>query len=237
MFLDLERAGRIIHGQAHLNDQLERLMILYRVIKANPEELIKELKELDNRYKSQEHYLRIRHYYNTGVGISDLHVAAMFMYLNRLCVNNLHRVNRKGHFNVNYRKDPNRDIVREDALRNAHRAFQKAHLYTGSYRRVLDLARPGDFVYLDPPYWPLTKTANFTSYSGEFGPAQQVELAADCRELTRRGIQVMVNNAEHPEVRSLYSGWDIRTMYEGRGINSDPTKRGKVPALIIRNYI
>lgn len=245
LFLELASTGalgRQCQGATYLNDINHKLMNVYDVVARKPEALIAELKVLD-RYKDQEWYTAVRELFNTGKDergqpLSDVWSAALFMYLNRMCFNGLYRVNSKGEFNVNFRKDPNRDIVREEALRKAHAYLRNAHLSSVSFEEALRNVAPGDFVFLDPPYVPISATAKHTSYFGEFGPAEQIRLMEECRRLSRLGAFVMTTNAEHDWVKRAYSGWYMRTAPARRSVNSDPSARGLgvVNDLIITNY-
>lgn len=125
----------------------------------------------------------------------------------------------------------------EPNLRSVAEALKHAQIICGDFSRVLEFARPGTFVYLDPPYYPLSGTANFTGYtSNAFGPEDQKRLAAVFRELDRAGCLVTLSNSDTPFIRELYSGYDIQVVCARRAINYRPDRRGPITELVIRNY-
>lgn len=237
LFFELERQGLFCLSSMRvpvINDANVKLMNLYKVVQEKHEELITELKALSTFIGPTE-FLKVRHMYNFNTESSDVELAAMFMYLNRLGFNGLYRVNSRGHYNVNYRKAP-RDIVRESAVRKAHEALERVEMFCGGYEVACSSAEADDLVYMDPPYWPKTKTANFTSYSVKFEEEEQIKLASFARALSSKGVFVMLSNSDVPEVRDLYQGWNIQETSERRGINCDGAKRGPVGTLLMRNF-
>jgi DNA adenine methylase len=163
--------------------------------------------------------------------------AARTIYLNRTCFNGLYRVNARGKFNVPFGRYTNPRLVDAPNLRACARALRRVRLDCSSFTGVLARVRRGDFVYLDPPYNPTSKTASFTGYSaGGFGPDKQRELARVYAELDRRGILVMLSNSDTPLVRELYGGLRIVEVRAVRAINSKGTRRGAVTELVILNY-
>lgn len=162
--------------------------------------------------------------------------AARMIYLNKTCYNGLWRVNSRGHFNVppgRYRRPPILDTGR---LRAAAAALQGVDLAVHDFRAVLDEARPGDFVYFDPPYVPLSQTASFTSYAREdFGESDQRALADVFRALDRHGVRVMLSNADAPLVHELYRGFRIEIVQARRAINSRAARRGPISEVVILN--
>jgi DNA adenine methylase len=122
-------------------------------------------------------------------------------------------------------------------LRPVSAALQNAEIICDDFSIVLDYVSLGDFVYLDPPYHPLSKTANFTNYTEEpFDEQDQMRLVEVFRELDARNCNVMLSNSDTEFIRSLYKGYDIKTVYAKRAINSKGDKRGPVKELVIRNY-
>jgi DNA adenine methylase len=160
--------------------------------------------------------------------------AAAFIYLNKTCFNGLWRVNRSGAFNVPMGRYTNPSICTPTVLRGAHTALALAELRNADYREAIADAERGDFLYFDPPYDPITRTANFTGYTaGLFGADDQRALAACARSLVRRGCRVMLSNSDTRFVRSLYRDFKIERVMCGRSINSNGKRRGKVSELII----
>ncbi len=165
--------------------------------------------------------------------------AARFIFLNRTCYNGLFRVNASGGFNVPHGRYKNPRIYDGPLLAECSRALQRAELHSADFAVVCDEARPGDFVYLDPPYQPLSTTANFTGYTrADFGEADQVRLRDTFESLTRRGVAAMLSNSDHRFIRGLYSGLGYRlaTVPMSRAINSKGSGRAPVDELLIDNF-
>ncbi len=188
--------------------------------------------EYHARHHSPTYYEQIRDSWNTGNRNDLVERAAFLLYLNYTCFNGLWRVNKKGEFNVSCGISP--AFPPQADILEAGRVLAKSHLRSASWEWVLDEARPGDFVFLDPPYQPRSSTSNFTAYSAEgFGEPEQRKLAAAFRELQKRGCSVVETNSDTPLVRELYEGCTIRTSRRADKINCVPGKRGKVDEVVI----
>ena len=164
---------------------------------------------------------------------------ARLLYLNKTCFNGLYRVNRRGEFNVPWGKWPAdktpRICDRENLLVCSQR-LQAAILKCEDFAPSLQRAEPGDFVYLDPPYVPASKTANFTAYTASgFTPADLERLADACCELTIRRVKFVLSNADVPAVRDAFAGFEIHEVKARRSVNCDASKRGPVGELVICN--
>jgi len=165
--------------------------------------------------------------------------AARMVYLNKTGYNGLYRVNRKGKFNVPFGRYKRPKVCDADNLRAGSEALQDAEIACASFESVLDRAVPGDLVYFDPPYVPLSRTASFTAYqAGGFGQEEQGRLRDVCLALTRRGIKVMLSNSATEVVRELYAGpaFTISEVRAKRSINSNAARRGKLAEWIVTNY-
>jgi DNA adenine methylase len=229
---------RVQPERAVLNDANVDLIRTYLAIANFPEAVLAKLKTHARRH-DPDHYeaMRARWNANRRRSWSNIDIAAAFIYLNKTCFNGLWRVNRAGAFNVPIGRYTNPAIYRPDAIRAASRALADVHLRSGSYQSAVTDATRGDFVYFDPPYDPITRTANFTSYtSGVFGREQQAELAELAYQLADRGCHVMLSNHDTRFIRSLYSGFHMARVTCPRAINSDATKRGAARELIITSY-
>lgn len=228
------RGGGGMPSRVYLSDLNPELINCYRVVRDRVEELLPLLAE-HKRNHSTEHYYEVR---ARGAGEpSPLERAARFIYLNKTCYNGLYRVNRRGQFNVPIGSYRNPRIFDPDGLRHAARALQRAELAIEDFREVLTRAQRGDLVYLDPPYYPLTRTASFTGYTrNTFGENEQRDLAHLFRELDRRGCRVMLSNSWTPFVLDLYRDYDCRQVQAARAINSQGNKRGKISELVVLNY-
>lgn len=217
-----------------LSDSNADLINMYRCVAWNVEAVIRRLA----RYRadhSEAHYYRTRERWNRdGELAADVDRAAAFIYLNKTCYNGLWRVNSRGQFNVPVGRYDEPSIFDPAALRAASKLLQRAEIATCHFADAAETARAGDFLYFDPPYHPLTATANFTSYTaGSFGPDDQRQLAETARALVRRGCSVMISNSDTSFIRDLYRGFRIDEVDCSRAINSKATARGPQRELII----
>ncbi|MDD9940790.1 MAG: DNA adenine methylase [Myxococcales bacterium] len=221
--------------RAVLSDINPSLIAMYRAVRDNLDSVVRHLRRLA-RSHSTEHYYATRERYNTAPLAADER-AATFIYLNKTCFNGLHRVNRRGHFNVPIGRYDHPKILDEAALRLARTRLKGAQLRCGSFEETSARARPGDFVYLDPPYAPVSPTANFTGYAAEgFGPERQLQLRDVFQELDRRGCLVMLSNSAAPSIRKLYRGYSTTMVSAPRSVNSRGDRRGRVAEVVVCNY-
>ena len=220
--------------RAVLADRNADLIAMYQAVASDAPGMVRRL-AIHRDAHDEDHYYQVRERWNDrSVSWTPLDRAAAFIYLNRTCFNGLWRVNRGGAFNVPMGRYTNPLICDPDALTAAAAVLSGAQVRCADYRAAVADAGPGDLVYFDPPYDPLTPTANFTSYTGDgFGPAQQAELAELVRELAARGCHVLVSNSDTPRVRALYRGLRIDRVRCPRAINSDAARRGDVDEVIV----
>jgi len=217
------------------------LVNVYRCVRDRVEELIDQLEHHQQQHNS-EHYYQIRaqtasndDWFYKGNNIDR---AARLIYLNKTCFNGLYRENSKGHFNVpigSYKKPAIYDpaILRADSI-----ALQSAQIEPASFDQVLQYAKSAkDFVYFDPPYYPISPTSSFTAYNRySFSEDQQVQLRDVVTELSDRGVKVMLSNSDCPFVRELYKEFNIHTIYATRNINCNAEKRGKITEVLVTTY-
>ncbi|MBT8452155.1 MAG: DNA adenine methylase [Deltaproteobacteria bacterium] len=223
--------------RALLTDINPTLISTYTAIRDDVKSVIGGLRRLANQH-SKERYYEVRARYNQERRIGTSKRAAMFIYLNKTCFNGLHRVNRKGEFNVPAGSYKSPRILNEAALQSASKALQGADLRCTSFDALLESAKPGDFIYFDPPYAPVSVTANFTSYAQDgFSQDDQTRLRDVYRALDRRGCKLMLSNSDVPFIRDLYGKFKVDTVAAPRAINCDATKRGKVREVVVRNYV
>ena len=226
---------------ARLNDLNEALMETFRVVRDDVGLLIDHLHHLALAYFAEDDEGRKAFYYRVRehVPATPVERAARFIFLNKTGYNGLYRVNRSGHFNVPFGRYKNPRILHAERLVAASAALQHATFTSVDFEEACAAARPGDFVYLDPPYQPLSATSNFTSYtSQEFGPREQERLRDTFEDLTRRGVAAMLSNSSHPYVRELYEdrGFTIRVVPMSRAINSNAARRSAIDELLITNF-
>ena len=223
-------------ARALLCDVNPALIDTYGAVRDEVDTLIEQLRALSADHDARAYYA-VRERYNRGRKLPPAQRAAMFIYLNKTCFNGLHRVNQRGHFNVPAGRYDNPRILNEDALRAASAELARAELQCCGFERLLAAAKPGDFVYLDPPYEPVSRTASFTAYAQDgFGRQDQMRLRDVFAALDRRGCKLMLSNSDVPFIRDLYERYDIARVSAARAINSDASKRGPVFEVVVRNY-
>jgi len=227
---------RLAPDDAVLCDRNADLITTYRCLAWNVEAVIVRL-AAHKRQHDDKHYYGVRDRFNQRDGRqSDIERAAAFIYLNKTCYNGLYRVNQGGGFNVPMGRYVDPPICDAERLRAASRLLQQADLRAGHYADAVDGARSGDLVYFDPPYHPVSDTANFTSYTADcFGEQDQRELAAVTRVLDARGCTVLASNSDTPFIRGLYRGFRITRVSCARAINSNAASRGAVNEVIVSN--
>jgi len=159
---------------------------------------------------------------------------ARFIYLNRIGFNGLYRVNKKGQFNVPFGQYENPTICDESNLRAVAKVLVGVEAQCQDFAVSVEPARPGDTVYFDPPYIPLSETSNFTAYTeGGFGLREHERLARCFRQLAERGVSVLLSNSDTERSRELYDGFKVEQVKARRNINSKGTKRGEVSELLV----
>lgn len=230
LFFALAAQGRL--AKAYLSDNSPALMDTYLAVRDDVEAVIRRLKR--HRHE-KEYYYRLRAADPDKLPLYQR--AARLIYLNKTCYNGLYRENKQGQFNVPFGQYKNPKICDADNLRAVSVVLQGVRIERRHYLSVMRRARPGDFVYFDPPYHPRSRTASFTAYDRNgFTEADQHTLRDAFAELARRGVQVMLSNSDTPLVRELYADFNIDRVYATRPINSKGNRRGKIAELIIRNY-
>ena len=219
---------------ARLSDLNESLIRSFEHVRERPDLVARYLakhKSLD----SSSHYYATREQYNRLSQFSCAQ-AARFIYLNRTCFNGVFRVNKQGHFNVPYGKLKHPLFPRRSHLQRVSQALQNAKLRAVPYRKALDDAKAGDFVYLDPPYPPLNGTSFFRHYTRDlFNFADQEDLAHAAFQLRDRGCLVMMSNADLPVIRKLYKGMCMRRLEVTRWVTCKNVKHS-VSELVITTY-
>ncbi len=214
--------------RAVLSDRNPELVCVYLAVQSDVESVIDELSRM--RHTEAEYY-RIRELRPR----SAARRAARVIYLNKTGYNGLYRVNRSGQFNVPFGRYENPRICDADNLRLAARALERVEIGVGDFAATAERARPGDAVYFDPPYLPVSKTASFASYHSEpFGLREHQRLAALFGELERRGVSAVLSNSDTAETRELYSAFDCEIVRARRAINSNAGRRGAVTELLVR---
>lgn len=221
-----------------VSDLNSDLVLSYVTIRDRVEELIHSLENHAKAYhKNPDSY-----YYGVrdSEPKSQIEKVSRLLFLNRTCFNGLYRVNSKGKFNVPLGRYSNPNIVNEDNLIAVSHILQskKVHIGCRDFSAVLDDAKKDDFVYFDPPYQPISKTASFTSYTKKDFTYEDLEnLVQVSEKLSDKGCKVLHSNSNSEEVRDLFSkDWKVIEVSVNRAINSDSTKRTGQKELLIKNY-
>jgi DNA adenine methylase len=219
-----------------LSDINEELINCFVVVRDRPSELIELLLNHRNNH-SKKYYYAVRSIETNR--LDRVESAARLIYLNKTCFNGLYRVNSKGQFNVPFGDYEKPGIFDKDILFQASQLLQDVELRAMTFEKVLDFAGKDDFVYLDPPYIPLSKTSSFTSYSKDRFSVREHKILSDVfRILDSHGCFVMLSNNNHPLIRELYRDYEknIVIVRARRMINSVGSKRGAINEIVLRNY-
>ncbi len=233
---------------AFLSDLNPELINFYQVLRDNTEEFLEALRNLAETYKNNNNEGKKAMYYawrnadrtSEFATWSPLRRALRFYFLNKTAYNGLYRTNRQGHFNVPWGQYMHPSLYVPEILRRAARLLREhaRRLAVEPFEKALERPKAGDFVYLDPPYVPLSATSRFTAYTREgFTLEDQRRLANICRELDQRGVLFMISNSDTPLVHELYRGFHIQRVWARRSINARGDKRLPISELVIRNYL
>ncbi|MEF8853592.1 MAG: DNA adenine methylase [Haloarculaceae archaeon] len=238
---------------ASLNDANPRLVNFYEQVRDRPDELLarletyrdpeatpdgaREFAETDREGDPVEnYYYQQRALFNrrpNGEAFDPLEEAALLCYLNRTCFNGLYRENADGEFNVPIGRYADPDWVQRDRVRAASRVLAGVTVTNRDFEAVLDRASPGDLVYCDPPYEPMSRTADFTEYSADgFDRADQERLRGAARRLEDRGVHVVLSNSGVTYDRYEEAGFFVERVGATRAINSDADNRDEVDEVI-----
>lgn len=237
----------------YISDVNAELINTYCVIRDECEALISSLSVLKENYipKSNEDRKELFYECRTRFNIlkkteeNKVELAALFIFLNRTCFNGLYRVNRKGEFNVPIGSYKNPAILDEDNLRNLSQALKRVEIVCADYRQSLDFIDEQTFVYIDPPYRPLSETSSFTEYAeGDFNDEAQRGLAEFVKQIDKKGAKVLLSNSDPKNADpkdeffdELYADFLIQRISASRMINSKGTARGKISEILVSNYL
>lgn len=231
-FFKLYRDKKFEH--ARISDLNSELIDVYNAIRDRLDEVVRELSQYPH---DKEFYYQLRS--KNPLDLSLPTRAARMIYLNKTGYNGLYRVNKSGGFNVPFGKYKNPKYLDKENMQAVCAALQKVDIHNASFETVLDCANEGDLVYFDPPYVPVSQTANFTSYQANgFSINDQRRLKDICIELTKRNIYIILSNSDTEIVRDLFSpySFEINEVLANRAINCNGNRRGKTTELIITNY-
>lgn len=234
-----------------VNDINAELINAYKVIKSDVGDLIDRLQKLQSLYYSMEENGRKHHFYEIRENFNSIYLsdktavekAAYFIYLNRTCFNGLYRVNAKGKFNVPVGLYKNPTICDGENLLNISKALQRVTILCGDYSAAKSFIDENTFVYLDPPYRPISETSDFTAYNPNiFDDNEQIRLSQFVDEISGTGAKIVLSNSDPKNVNpddnffdDLYRAYNIVRVSASRMINSKSDGRGKINELIISN--
>ncbi len=239
-------------------DANEELILIYRVIKKSTKKLVHELESLESAYVSKSNddrerlFYAIRDSFNKKKPEINFHSydpewvirAAQSIFLNRTCFNGLFRMNRKGEFNVPFGRYKNPRILDEDNLNDVAALLKTTTIILGDFAQCKKFVDNSTFIYLDPPYRPLSDTSSFTSYSKDgFSEADQRRLAVFFKEIDKKGAKIMLSNSDPRNENTedsffdeLYADYTIERVPAKRSINCNGAHRGEINELVITNY-
>jgi len=227
-------AARGVFRRAVIGDQNRELVDAYLGIRDDVEGVISRLARLSRKPHDSDTYYHVREQDPARLGQAAR--AARLIYLNRTGYNGLYRVNRGGRFNVPFGRYKNPRILDRENLRAVSRALQGVQIRIGDFEALVEKAEPGDFIYFDPPYVPISTTSNFTAYDRlPFGPAEQDRLARTLRRLRKRKVYALLSNSDVTLTRGLYEGLPFEAVKVNRRINSRADRRGPISELLVRS--
>jgi len=226
-------------SKAIINDVNPELINSYKVIRDLSIDLIQDLRKHKN---TAEYFYTIRELDRTTEfkELTIIERASRIIYLNKTCFNGLFRVNKQGQFNAPFGRYKNPNIINSDVIKAVSHYFNNHQLeiLNTDFSKAIETAKKDDFVYLDPPYDPLSETASFTGYSlNQFGRSEQERLRDVFDKLTRKGCKVMLSNSSTEFIADLYKDYNINTLQANRNINSVGSDRKKINEFLILNYV
>lgn len=234
-----------------INDINPELINTYRRVKEDTDELISQLKVIQGEYyfskDKKEYYLEKRERFNTLIAAKDdtIEKAALFIMLNKTCFNGLYRVNSHSLFNVPFNHSEHPIICDEENIRACGELLKNTVITLGDYSSAKTFIDERTFVYLDPPYRPLTASSSFTSYNESgFTDKEQIELGRFIEDISSNGASILLSNSDPKNTDendeffdSLYSSFSIERVKASRMVNSNGSARGAINELLVFNKI
>ena len=240
--------------EVYISDINSELINTYRIIRDDIDGLVSILEVMQNEFIEKDTVERKSYYISKRALFNDLKItedktiniekAALMIFLNKTCFNGLFRVNKKGMFNVHMGSYKNPMICDEKNLRAVSERLQQVDIVCGDYRKSSEFIDKNTFVYFDPPYRPITGTANFTAYTeNAFNDKEQIELAKFVDSMNRKGAKIVISNSDPKNSNidddffdNIYSAYNIRRVEATRMINCNSNSRGKIKELLISNF-
>jgi len=244
--------------KAFLYDINVELILGYKVIQNDVQDLVCELEKIEKEYLKLPETDRKKYYYGVRDKYNEQQVtfdyenyntlwvirAAYLIFLNKTCFNGLFRQNKKGKFNVPFGRYKNPTIYDKENLLKVHEALKNTHVFAADFEESKKNITKNTMVYFDPPYRPLSETSYFTSYDKDgFTDDDQIRLSSFFKEMDKKGAFLLLSNSDPKNVDvndnffdHLYADYKIERVNANRSINSDAAKRGNITELLIRNY-
>ncbi len=228
-----------------INDINQSLITTYQIIRDYPQELISVLAKIQEEYiplseqQRKDYYLLMRNKFNLSQ-TDSITTSALLIFLNRTCFNGLYRENKTGYFNVPFGKYASPTICDQSTILEDSRLLQKVEMLCGDYQQTFKYIQGNTLFYLDPPYRPLNATSSFNDYTKtKFTDEEQIRLKTFCDKISTASCNFMLSNSACQDgfFERLYDGYEIQHVVASRSINADPSKRGKLTELVIRNYV
>lgn len=209
-----------------INDVNADLVAVWRCLQKHPQQFIAGAKSFFTPANlSQAAFLRIRDEFNAST--SALERAVRLPYLNRFGFNGLYRVNQSGRYNVSFGRPARVPTFPEASMRAAAAKLARVNVLQGSFEAVMEMARAGDVLYLDPPYCPTTNGKSFVGYAKQgFGLQDHQRLVDFAQAASQRGAHVLVSNHDTPDTRRLYAGWAVHEVTVRRSVSAASSHRG-----------
>ncbi len=227
-------------NKAYINDINNELMNVYQVVKTNPKELEKNLKISISR-DSEEYFYSLRESERkiSWQKVSDIKKASRTIYLNKTCYGGLYRVNSEGYFNVPFAKNINgREILNYENISEWNKKLNntKTLILKKDFEEIIEKSKKGDFIFVDPPYFPWSKVANFASYTKEgFGLNEQKRLRDSLIRADKRRVKFILTNSGTKEVYDFYNMFKRKKVPIVRTIANSKNKNGYFE-YIVKNY-
>lgn len=224
--------------QFFLSDKHSELINAYKVSQNDPLALLESLQNFQAKH-NKDFFYKIRNLDRNAKykNLDSIFKAARFIYLNKTCFNGLCRYNAKGQFNTPLGSYKNPKIYDKNLILNASAALKGVKIECFSFENIESSVKSGDFIYFDPPYFPLNETSSFVSYINNFTKESQIRLFELFKNLDSKGAKVLLSNSNTPFIRALYKDYNIIELKAKRAINCKGDKRGEISELLIRgNY-
>lgn len=225
-------------GPAVIADLNKELVNLYTIVKEDPEGLIHAISD-EKFVNDEDSFNALKAEFNSLIESpgNSAERAALLLYLNKHGFNGLWRVNRKGKFNVPFGRYARQTIPTAESIRKFSTLLRKVKILNEDFETVAKKAKKGDFVYFDPPYHPVSRTASFTDYNSTgFRIGDQQRLAGVCKNLTKKKVNFMLSNSNVPEIEELYTDFHTEEVLAKRFINCKGEKRYGASEIIVTNY-